>query len=71
MNGFGLTQVGIDWLFVQFMGAGSLMDLFKRRVCLSWEDKLRITLEAAKGLDYLHRRELIHRDIKSTVHEVC
>ncbi|KAM7496653.1 hypothetical protein LguiA_021067 [Lonicera macranthoides] len=33
---------------------------------LGWKERLEISLEATKGLDYLHEHAVIHRDVKSS-----
>ncbi|XP_060670430.1 probable LRR receptor-like serine/threonine-protein kinase At1g05700 [Ziziphus jujuba] len=41
----------------------------KISIILKWEDRLRIALEAAQGLEYMHagcKPPIVHRDVKST-----
>lgn len=48
---------------------GSFVDSNVMPVKLDWETRLRIALEAAKGLEYLHEHvspPVIHRDFKSS-----
>ncbi|KAI8534146.1 hypothetical protein RHMOL_Rhmol10G0066300 [Rhododendron molle] len=64
-------------LVYEYMEHGTLADhLFKHynfgnsTIChLSWEQRMKICIGAARGLDYLHtgtRRGIIHRDVKTT-----
>ncbi|KAK4428172.1 Receptor-like protein kinase FERONIA [Sesamum alatum] len=57
-------------LVYEFMPLGTLADnLFKKEGnhnSLSWEQRLRICIGAARGLDYLHTNGVIHRDVKSS-----
>merc|ERR1712029_368762 len=49
------------------MERGSLGDMLqKKQKNLSWNMRIRFATHAAKGIAYLHKRKLIHRDIKST-----
>ncbi|XP_059630738.1 probable LRR receptor-like serine/threonine-protein kinase At1g05700 isoform X2 [Cornus florida] len=62
------TYMGIIY---EYMVNGNLTRhlLDKNSVVLSWEERLRIALDAAQGLEYLHhgcKPPIIHRDVKST-----
>ncbi|CAA6667502.1 unnamed protein product [Spirodela intermedia] len=60
-------------LVYEYMDGGTICDLLSGEsngtIVLSWEQRLKIALDAAQGLDYLHngcRPSIIHRDVKST-----
>ena len=56
-------------LVMEYMSVGSLYKmLHERNMEISWSDRLSIALQAAKGINYLHRYEpqILHRDIKSS-----
>ena len=52
------------FLVLEHLGGGSLRDLLDAGHLLSPSQALLVGLEAARGLDYAHRRGLVHRDIK-------
>ena len=52
------------FLVLEHLGGGSLRDILDRDHLLSPSQALAVGLEAARGLDYAHRRGLVHRDIK-------
>ncbi|KAK2990071.1 hypothetical protein RJ640_025434 [Escallonia rubra] len=59
-------------LVYEYLPGGSLADNLyganSKRVTLSWVRRLKIAIDAAKGLDYLHNGSdprIIHRDVKS------
>ena len=52
------------YLVLEFLGGGSLRDLLDRGHRLSPSQALLVGLEAARALDYAHRRGLVHRDVK-------
>ncbi|KAL2332318.1 hypothetical protein Fmac_019899 [Flemingia macrophylla] len=60
-------------LIYEYMANGNLQEHLSgkhnKSKFLSWEDRLRITLDAASGLEYLQngcKPPIIHRDVKST-----
>uniref|UniRef100_A0A8R7V3R1 Protein kinase domain-containing protein n=1 Tax=Triticum urartu TaxID=4572 RepID=A0A8R7V3R1_TRIUA len=55
-------------LVYEYMSEGTLQDHIEGR-CLPWRRRLRIALESAQELEYLHKGcnpPLIHRDVKAT-----
>ncbi|XP_061356610.1 probable LRR receptor-like serine/threonine-protein kinase At1g05700 [Gastrolobium bilobum] len=64
------TNIG---LIYEYMPNGDLYELLSGKNSmpkfLTWEDRLRIAVDAAQGLEYLHNGctpPIIHRDVKST-----
>ncbi|KAL3531111.1 hypothetical protein ACH5RR_010433 [Cinchona calisaya] len=60
-------------LVYEYLPGGSLSDNLygakSKRITLSWVRRLKIAVDAAKGLDYLHNGSdprIIHRDVKSS-----
>uniref|UniRef100_J3MWT5 Protein kinase domain-containing protein n=1 Tax=Oryza brachyantha TaxID=4533 RepID=J3MWT5_ORYBR len=74
-----VSLVGYCWekddhlaLVYEYMSGGSLWDHLRGKTgvgdTLNWATRLRIVLEAAQGLDYLHKGcnlPIIHRDVKT------
>ena len=52
------------YIVTEFLGGGSLRAMLDRGHRLDPSQALLVGLEAARGLDYAHRRGLVHRDIK-------
>ncbi|GKT13751.1 Serine/threonine-protein kinase 3 [Aduncisulcus paluster] len=59
------TAVPECWLITEFCGAGAVSDVMvtAERV-LSEREVAYVMRESLKGLDYLHKKHIIHRDIK-------
>ncbi|XP_014671241.1 PREDICTED: serine/threonine-protein kinase 3-like [Priapulus caudatus] len=54
------------WIVMEFCGAGSVSDIMRlRKKTLSEEQIATILSDTLKGLEYLHLRRKIHRDIKA------
>ena len=52
------------FLVLEHLAGGSLRDMLDRGNRLSPSQALLVGLEAARALDYAHRRDLVHRDVK-------
>ncbi len=52
------------FLVLEFLGGGSLRDMLDSGHRLSIAQAVLVGLEAARALDYAHRRGLVHRDMK-------
>ncbi len=52
------------WFTMPYVEGESLRDRLRRERQLPVEDALRISREAALALDYAHRHDVIHRDVK-------
>lgn len=51
---------------MEYAEGGSLHSLLvNRKKELSWYEKWKLSLEAATAVEYLHRRKILHRDLKS------
>jgi serine/threonine-protein kinase len=57
-------DAGRLWFTMPYVEGESLRDRLRRERQLPVEDALRITHEAALGLDYAHRHDVVHRDVK-------
>lgn len=54
----------VPYLVTEYLGGGSLRSMLEAGHRLSLSQALLVGLEASRGLDYAHGRDLIHRDIK-------
>ena len=55
---------GIPFFVMEFVEGETVEDLVRRRGRLPAYEALRITSEAARGMEALHANEIIHRDLK-------
>ncbi|CAK0801067.1 unnamed protein product [Prorocentrum cordatum] len=51
----------------EFCAGGTVFSLLhqRREVTLSWSQRLKIAVDVAKGMNFLHWRQVVHRDLKS------
>eukprot|EP01084_Bolivina_argentea_P297582 512694_1 len=54
------------WLAMEYCGAGSVLDIMRVTGENLNEDQIQVVMrESLKGLEYLHSKKLVHRDIKA------
>ena len=53
------------WVVMEFMEGGALTDIIEHNGSLQEDQIAAICLETCRGLQHLHSRSIIHRDIKS------
>ena len=49
---------------MEFVPGGSVQDLLNNKRKVSIPEAVRMILDAARGLEYAHKKEIIHRDVK-------
>ena len=52
------------WIAMEFCGGGSIQDIYHITGILSEKQIAYVCRETLKGLSYLHKRHIMHRDIK-------
>jgi serine/threonine protein kinase len=51
----------------EFCAGGTVFSLLhqRRNLAIPWSQRLKIAIDVAKGMNFLHRRQVVHRDLKS------
>lgn len=49
----------------EYMSSGSVYDWIRREGALSLTQVVKVCMEVSRGMDYLHQRKIIHRDLKA------
>jgi serine/threonine-protein kinase len=57
-------EAGEPYLVLEYLGGGSLLDIYERGTRLSPSQASQLGAHVARGLAYAHSRGLVHRDIK-------
>lgn len=55
---------GLYYFSMEFMPHGSVQDRLNREGKIPWNEAAKIVLDAARGLQYAQRKNIVHRDIK-------
>ena len=59
------------YIITEFCQGGDLLELLKdESFKLGWKFRIKLALEAASAINYIHENNIIHRDIKSQVMKV-
>ena len=58
-------ETGTPYIVMEFLEGSSLQETTSSGIRLDLEDTKKIILQIADALDYAHRAEIVHRDIKS------
>ncbi|KAG0249680.1 hypothetical protein DFQ27_009850, partial [Actinomortierella ambigua] len=59
-------QRGCIYLIIELADKGSLADAIRSQALSSWSAKFRLVDEIARGLEYLHYKDVLHGALKST-----
>jgi len=63
-SGICVHSTGL-YIITEFVSGGDVRRLLKANPSLSWRKKLRISIDLAKAMLFLHSKKIIHRDLKS------
>ena len=58
------TDGGVTYFSMEFISQGSVEEILEREGKLPWEKAILMVLEAAHGLEYAEKKQIVHRDIK-------
>jgi serine/threonine protein kinase len=58
------TDAGLHFFSMEFMEGGSAQDVIGKDGRIPWEQALDMMIDAAKGLVFAERNDIVHRDIK-------
>jgi hypothetical protein len=64
LYGYSIDSKGYPYIITEFMDKGSLDNLLYNIGLVEFEKKIKILLDIAQGMKYLHERNFIHRDLK-------
>ena len=54
-------------LVVEYAEGGSLRNYLKENFCsLNWQEKCELALQLSSAIEYLHKREIAHKDLHSS-----
>lgn len=56
-------------LVTEYLGGGTLQDVLEKKIpgfeALPWAARIHMAQDVASGMEYLHERSIIHRDLKT------
>lgn len=63
-SGICVHSTGL-YIITEFVSGGDVRKLLKANPSLQWKKKIRISIDLAKAMLFLHSKKIIHRDLKS------
>lgn len=63
----GASMQAQPMIISEFCAGGTVFMLLHQRPALplAWRQRLKVAIDVAKGMNFLHRRQVVHRDLKS------
>ncbi len=62
---YDVKRFGDKYYFsMEYVSGGSVQDIVNKQRTIPVDETVRMILEAARGLDYAHKKGIIHRDVK-------